>query len=158
MTWVGAMLIGLPYAAALALTPDRELIPTLGPIFAAIPLIAVGLLSSPMQGLLALILAVAVQQLENNLIVPRVMGHAVELHPVVVMVAILAGGELLGIPGALLAVPIVAALSVVVDEFQRERAVRRSAAHSDLRNESDGSTSSSRPGAGVTRPQEEGTQ
>jgi len=46
------------------------------------------------------------------------MGHAVELHPVVVMVAILAGGELLGIPGALLAVPVVAALSVVVDEFQ----------------------------------------
>ena len=102
LTWIGATLIGLPYAAALALIAGiGELVPTLGPIFAAIPLIAVGLLSSPMQGLLALILAVVVQQLENNLIVPRVMGHAVELHPVVVMVAILAGGELLGIPGAL---------------------------------------------------------
>ena len=126
MTWIGAVVIGLPYAAALALIAGiGELVPTLGPIIAAIPLIAVGLLSSPTQGLLALILAIMVQQLENNLIVPRVMGHAVDLHPVVVMVAILAGGELLGIPGALLAVPVVAAVSVIVDEFQRERAVRR---------------------------------
>jgi predicted PurR-regulated permease PerM len=128
MTWVGAVLIGLPYAAALALIAGiGELVPTLGPIIAAIPLIAVGLLSSPLQGLLALILAVMVQQLENNLIVPRVMGSAVSLHPVVVMLAILAGGELLGIPGALLAVPVAAALSVIVDEFQRERVARRAA-------------------------------
>jgi len=128
MTWIGAMVIGLPYAAALALIAGiGEVVPTIGPIVAAIPLIAVGLLSSPTQGLLALGLAILVQQLENNLIVPRVMGHAVELHPVVVMLAILAGGELLGIPGALLAVPVVAALSVVVDEFQRERLARRAA-------------------------------
>lgn len=122
MTWVGAVIIGLPYAAALALIAGiGELIPTLGPIIAAIPLIAVGLLSSPLQGLLALVLAILVQQLENNLIVPRVMGHAVDLHPIAVMLAILAGGELLGISGALLAVPVVAALSVIVEEFQMER-------------------------------------
>jgi predicted PurR-regulated permease PerM len=121
MTWLGATVIGLPYAAALALIAGvGELVPTLGPIIAAIPLIAVGLLSSPLQGLLALVLAVMVQQLENNFIVPRVMSHAVELHPVVVMLAILAGGELLGIPGALLAVPVVAGLSVIIEEFQRE--------------------------------------
>lgn len=132
MTWLGATAIGLPYAAALALIAGiGELIPTLGPIIAAIPLIAVGLLSSPLQGLLALVLAVMVQQLENNLIVPRVMSHAVELHPVAVMLAILAGGELLGIPGALLAVPVVAALSVIVDEFQRERLGLQPASESD---------------------------
>jgi predicted PurR-regulated permease PerM len=122
MTWVGALLIGLPYASALALIAGiGELIPTLGPIIAAIPLIAVGLLSSPLQGLLALLLAILVQQFENNLIVPRVMSRAVDLHPVAVMLAILAGGELLGIPGALLAVPVVAALSVIVEEIQMER-------------------------------------
>lgn len=126
MTWVGAVLIGLPYAAALALVAGiGELVPTLGPIIAAIPLIAVGLLSSPLQGLLALLLAIMVQQLENNLIVPRVMGHAVDLHPVAVMLAILAGGELVGIAGALLAVPVAAALSVIADEFQRERTAQR---------------------------------
>jgi predicted PurR-regulated permease PerM len=129
LTWLGALAIGLPYAGALALIAAvGELIPNLGPIIAAIPLIAVGFLSSPAQGLLALALAIAVQQLENNLIVPRVMSQAVNLHPVAVMLAILAGNQLIGIPGALLAVPVVASLWVIVDEIQRERLARRSLA------------------------------
>jgi predicted PurR-regulated permease PerM len=127
LTWLGALAIGLPYAAALALIAAvGELIPNLGPVIAAIPLIAVGFLSSPSQGLLAIALAILVQQLENNLIVPRVMGQAVNLHPVAVMLAILAGNQLLGIPGALLAVPVVASLSVILDEVQRERLAHRS--------------------------------
>ena len=101
-----------------------ELVPNLGPIIAAIPLILAGLLVSPTQGLLALVLAVLIQQLENNLIVPRVMSQAVDLHPVAVMLAILSGGELLGVPGALLAVPVLASVSVIVDEIQRQRLAR----------------------------------
>ena len=125
LTWLSALIIGLPYAGALALVAAvGELVPNLGPIIASIPLIVVGFLSSPTQGVLALVAAILIQQLENNLIVPRVMARAVELHPVAVMVAILAGGELLGISGALLAVPLVASLSVVVDEIQRERLER----------------------------------
>jgi predicted PurR-regulated permease PerM len=125
LTWVVALLLGLPYAGALALVAAvGELVPNLGPIIASIPLIVVGFLSSPTQGVLALIGAVLIQQLENNLIVPRVMSRAVELHPIAVMLAILAGGELLGIPGALLAVPAVASLSVIVEEVQRERLER----------------------------------
>lgn len=125
MTWVGALVLGLPYAGALALVAAvGELVPNLGPIIASIPLVVVGFLSSPTQGVLALVLAVLIQQLENNLIVPRVMARAVDLHPVAVMLAILAGGELLGIPGALMAVPFVASLSVIVDEIQRERLER----------------------------------
>jgi predicted PurR-regulated permease PerM len=126
MTWIAALLLGLPYAGALALIAAvGELVPNLGPIIAAIPLIVVGFLSSPQQGVLALVVAVVIQQLENNLIVPRVMARAVDLHPVAVMLAILSGGELLGIQGALLAVPLVASLSVVVDEVQCERLQRR---------------------------------
>jgi predicted PurR-regulated permease PerM len=122
MTWAGALLLGLPYAGALAvIAAVGELVPNLGPILAAIPLVLVGLLVSPTKGLLALIMAIVIQQLENNLIVPRVMSDAVDLHPVAVMLAILAGGELLGIPGALLAVPVLASLSVIIDEVQRER-------------------------------------
>jgi predicted PurR-regulated permease PerM len=134
LTWLGALAIGLPYAAALALVAAvGELVPNLGPIIAAIPLITVGFLSSPSQGLLATVLAVLVQQLENNLIVPRVMGQAVNLRPVVVMLAILGGNQLLGIPGALLAVPVVASLSVVLDEIQRERLARHSLGPDRLR-------------------------
>jgi predicted PurR-regulated permease PerM len=125
LTWGAALVLGLPYAGALALVAAvGELVPNLGPIIAAIPLILVGFLSSPTQGVLALVAAVLIQQLENNLIVPRVMSRAVELHPIVVMLAILSGGELLGILGALLAVPAVASLSVIVDEVQRERLER----------------------------------
>jgi predicted PurR-regulated permease PerM len=125
LTWFAALILGLPYAGALALIAAvGELVPNLGPIIASIPLVVVGFLSSPTQGVLALLAAVLIQQLENNLIVPRVMSRAVELHPVAVMVAILAGGELLGVLGALLAVPLVASISVVVNEIQRERLER----------------------------------
>jgi len=58
------------------------------------------------------------------------MSHAVNLHPVAVMGAILSGGELLGIPGALLAVPVLASLSVIIDEVQRERLARHGAERS----------------------------
>ncbi|MBM2811319.1 MAG: hypothetical protein HW416_2078 [Chloroflexi bacterium] len=122
MTGVGAMLIGLPYAGTLALVAAvGELVPNLGPVVAAVPLVTVGFLTSPTQGLLALALAVLVQQLENNLIVPRVLGQAVHLPPLVVMVAILAGSELLGVAGALLAVPVAASLAVIVDEIRHAR-------------------------------------
>jgi predicted PurR-regulated permease PerM len=125
LTWLAALAIGLPYAGALALIAGvGELIPTLGPIIAAVPFVTIGFLSSPTQGLLALGAAILIQQLENHLIVPRVMGQAVEIHPVVVMVAILAGNELLGITGALLAVPVAASLAVLVDEIEQERLAR----------------------------------
>ncbi len=125
LTWFAAMILGLTYAGALALIAAvGELVPNLGPIIASIPLVVVGFLSSPTQGVLALLAAVLIQQLENNLIVPRVMSRAVELHPVAVMVGILAGGELLGVLGALLAVPLIASISVIVNEVQRERVER----------------------------------
>jgi predicted PurR-regulated permease PerM len=137
LTWVGALLLGLPYAGALALIAAvGELIPNLGPIIAAIPLVLSGLLVSPSHALLALLLGILIQQLENNLIVPRVMGHAVKLHPVAVMLAILSGGELLGIPGALLAVPVLASLSVILDEVQRERLARHRASIAPYRDRS----------------------
>jgi predicted PurR-regulated permease PerM len=59
--------------------------------------------------------------------------RAVDLHPVVVMLAILAGNQLLGIPGALLAVPVVASLSVILDEIQRERVAQQLAAADRVR-------------------------
>jgi predicted PurR-regulated permease PerM len=133
MTYVVALVIGLPYAGALALIAALgELVPNIGPILASVPLVAVGFLQSPTQGLLALLAAVMIQQLENNLIVPRVMGRAVDLHPVAVMVAILSGNELLGIPGALMAVPVAASLAVVIDELQQARLAKR-LAEADIR-------------------------
>jgi predicted PurR-regulated permease PerM len=85
-----------------------EWFPVIGPIIAGVPMLLVGLSISPGAALAGVVVAVAVQQLENNLLVPKVMGDAVELHPAVLIVALVVGGALFGIGGAILAAPTVA--------------------------------------------------
>lgn len=122
MTLAGLSAIGVKYAVLLALVAAiGEAVPMVGPIFSAIPAVIVAFFQSPLQGGLTLGLYVIIQQLENNLIVPKVMERAVALHPLAVLVALLAGAELLGVTGAILSVPVAAALSVVLDETRRER-------------------------------------
>ena len=86
-----------------------EWFPIIGPIVAAIPAILIGITISPAAAIAAVILYTAIQQLENNLLVPKILGDAVELHPAVLIVALVAGGALFGIGGAILAAPVVAA-------------------------------------------------
>jgi predicted PurR-regulated permease PerM len=71
--------------------------------------VIIGFTVSPATGLAVLLVYVVVQQLENNLLVPKVMGDAVDLHPAVVILALVVGGALFGIGGAILAAPTVAA-------------------------------------------------
>jgi predicted PurR-regulated permease PerM len=85
-----------------------EWFPIIGPILSAVPAILIGLTISPAAGLAAVILYAAIQQLENNLLVPKVMGDAVELHPAVLIVALVVGGAMFGLWGALLAAPTLA--------------------------------------------------
>ena len=131
LTFVGLSLIGVRYAVLLALfAAVGEAIPLIGPIISAVPAVIVASFQSPLQGLLTLGLYIVVQQLENNLIVPKVMERAVALHPLAVMLALLAGSELMGVSGAILSVPVAAALSVLVREVrleQRERGQRKRA-------------------------------
>jgi predicted PurR-regulated permease PerM len=129
LTLVGLSVIGVRYAVLLALIAAiGEAVPMVGPIFSAIPAVIIAFTHSPQQGFMTLGLYVLIQQLENNLIVPKVMGRAVELHALAVMLALLAGSELMGVTGAILSVPVTAALSVVVDELRRERLEHESAA------------------------------
>jgi predicted PurR-regulated permease PerM len=122
LSWVGLVLIGVPYAVVLALIAGIfEAVPNIGPIISMVPAIIIALLYSPWQALLVLILYIVIQQLENYVIVPRVMSKAVELHPLAVLLALMIGGELMGVLGAVLAVPVTAAISVVVDEIRSER-------------------------------------
>ncbi|MGH2456952.1 MAG: AI-2E family transporter [Candidatus Limnocylindria bacterium] len=85
-----------------------EWFPIIGPIIAAIPAILIGLTISPGAALAAAVLYTGIQQLENNLLVPKVLGDAVELHPAVMILALVVGGALFGIGGAILAAPTVA--------------------------------------------------
>jgi predicted PurR-regulated permease PerM len=86
-----------------------ELLPIIGPIIAAIPAILLALTAGPEAAIAALLLYLIVQQVENNVLVPKIQGDAVELHPSAVMFSLVVGGAIAGLLGAILALPITAA-------------------------------------------------
>jgi predicted PurR-regulated permease PerM len=86
-----------------------ELLPIIGPILSAIPAVLLALTAGVEPALAALLLYLVIQQVENNLFVPKIQGDAVELHPTIVMVALVVGGAIGGLLGAILALPITAA-------------------------------------------------
>jgi predicted PurR-regulated permease PerM len=86
-----------------------ELLPIIGPIIAAVPAVLIAATAGPEAAIAALILYTLVQQIENNFLVPKIQGDATELHPAAVMFAIIIGGALGGLVGAILALPVAAA-------------------------------------------------
>jgi predicted PurR-regulated permease PerM len=86
-----------------------ELLPIIGPIIAAIPAVILGLTAGVDAAIAAVVLYALIQQVENHVLVPKIQGDAVELHPSVVIMAIVIGGAIAGILGAIFAVPITAA-------------------------------------------------
>jgi predicted PurR-regulated permease PerM len=121
---IGLYWIGVPYFYVLALLAAfGELIPVVGPIISAVPAVLVALTVSSETALFTLLFFVLQQQLENHLLVPKIMERQVGVSPVVVIVALLIGGSLLGLMGAILAVPSAAIIQVVVGELldQRDR-------------------------------------
>ena len=86
-----------------------ELLPIIGPILSAIPAVLLALTAGVEPAVAAVILYTVVQQVENNVLVPKIQGDAVELHPTVVMVALVVGGAIGGLLGAILALPVTAA-------------------------------------------------
>lgn len=119
---IGLYLIGVPYFYVLALIAAfGELIPVVGPIFSAVPAVLVAMTVSPQTALLTVLFFLLQQQVENHLLVPKVMERQVGVSAVFVIVALLVGGSLLGILGAVLAVPSAAIIQVVVAELLDER-------------------------------------
>jgi predicted PurR-regulated permease PerM len=97
------------FAVLLALVAGvLELVPIIGPIIAAVPAVLIGASISPAAALAAVALYTVVQQLENHLLVPKVMGDAVDLHPALVIFSLIVGATLFGLWGAILATPVVA--------------------------------------------------
>jgi predicted PurR-regulated permease PerM len=114
----GLWLMGVPYFYVLALLAALgEMIPVIGPILSAVPAVIVALTVSPALALGVLVFFVIQQQVENHLLVPKVMERQVGISAVVVITALLIGGSLLGIMGAILAVPTAAILQVLFEEL-----------------------------------------
>lgn len=115
---VGLLITQTPYALSLGIWAGlTEVIPIIGPWIGAVPGVIVGVAVSPLQGLLALLVYTIVQQLEGNILVPKIMAKAVGLNPVVVIIAILIGGKLYGLLGVLLSVPLAAVIGVIVEDW-----------------------------------------
>jgi predicted PurR-regulated permease PerM len=121
-------LLGVPYFYVLALIAAfGEMIPIVGPFLSAIPAILAGLAVSPRAALYVAIFWLLQQQVENHLLVPKIMQRQVGVSPVIVITALLVGGSLLGIIGAVLAVPTAAIVQVVMQELLEERDRRQDA-------------------------------
>jgi len=118
---IGLWALGVPFFYVLALvTGIGEMIPVVGPILSAIPALAVAATISLQKTLFVLIFLVVQQQLESQILVPRIMSRQVGVSPVTVLAALLIGGSLLGIVGAILAVPTAAILQVVANQMLPE--------------------------------------
>ena len=124
--FVTMLALRLPYALPLAIMAMfGEMIPVLGPIVATAPVLAIAILHSKWQFWSMLIIAVVLQKIENFIVAPRVMGRKVRMSPLAVFVAFMIGGTLLGIIGAILAVPVAAIIQVGFDEVFVARRERR---------------------------------
>ena len=109
LTFVGFREFG-QFTLVLALIAGvLEWFPIIGPILAAIPALLIAIAISPAAAVAVALVYIGIQQLENNILVPKVMGDAVDLHPAVLILSLVVGGALFGIGGAILAAPTVAA-------------------------------------------------
>jgi predicted PurR-regulated permease PerM len=132
LSFIVLTILGVPFAAPLAVVVALfDLIPMVGATIAAVVVAVVTLFHAfPTATIVWVIWSVIYQQLENTVIQPRIQNRAVGVHAFVVMVAVLCGGTLLGVPGALLAVPVAASVQIAVQAWwswrreERERALR----------------------------------
>lgn len=123
MSSVAYLLIGLDFWLALGIFAGiTEIIPFVGPVLGGAAAFAVALTDSWQKAVMVLIFAIALQQLEGAFLVPRVMRNAVGMTPLTVILAVLIGGSLAGPLGSILAIPVGAAVQVLVSELLRNRA------------------------------------
>jgi len=125
-TWIILLILGVPYAGVLAMIAAiLELVPTLGPILSAVPAIAVALTVDLRLAVTVTIAYIVIQQVESYLITPRLLGKVVGLNPFVVLLVVLIGTQLLGLIGALIAVPFTITAQEIVIASRKRPAVTK---------------------------------
>ena len=123
MALVAYLLIGLPNALVLALIAGvLEAVPMIGPLLGAIPAALVALSLGPDKLIWVIVATIVIQQLENTLLVPRIMKKAVGVNPFVTLLALFAFSSLFGLAGALMAIPIAAMIQLALNHFVFQQA------------------------------------
>lgn len=107
-SYIGFIILGIPYALPLAMLAGIfEIVPYIGPVVASIPAIILGFSISPFLGFAAIGLAVLIQQLENYVLVPKIMEKSTGVSPIVTLIALAVGFKLAGVIGMIIGIPIV---------------------------------------------------
>lgn len=120
--FIGLFLIGVPYAAPLALFAALvDMLPQIGAVIGAIPAIIIAFSVNPTAGILTIVLFIIYQQIENNILSPSVYNKALNLSPALSFIAVLVGASLAGIVGAFIALPIAASIPTIIKFIQESR-------------------------------------
>lgn len=128
--YIGLSILGIPSRLAISfLAAIFNLVPYLGPIIGVIPAVLLGFTVSPWAALGSVIVFIVANQLEGNVLGPYILSRSTNLHPVTVLLAILAGAGMFGLLGALLAVPSVALGKVIIEEYLYKRPAYQEAGH-----------------------------
>jgi predicted PurR-regulated permease PerM len=133
MSGVGLFLLGVPYTVLLAIFAGlMEVIPFIGPFISGAVAVLVALVAAgPLKALGVVVLFIIIQEVEGEVIQPLVMSHAVRIDPLLVIIACLIGINVLGLAGGILAVPVVGAIQVLVEEVVTP-AIRRASGQQEL--------------------------
>ena len=124
-TFIVLLVLGMPYPAALALlVAVLDLIPLVGATLGGALLVIVGFFVSPLTAVILLIYILIYQQVEGSVLQPMVYSRAVQLNALLIFVTVLVGAALLGIPGALLAIPVAEIIRIVVTDLLEHRSRR----------------------------------
>jgi predicted PurR-regulated permease PerM len=118
LSLIAYILIGLPNALVLAIAAGvMEVVPLIGPFLGAIPAGLVALSVSPEKLIWVIVASIIIQQLENNLLVPRIMSRTVGVNPFVTLLSLFAFSLLFGVAGALMAIPVAAIVQLVLNQY-----------------------------------------
>lgn len=131
LTYVGLTILGIPYALPLAIMAGiLEAVPNIGPTISAVPAVVLAFFSiSPTMALVVVLLYIIIQQLENNIIVPKIMSAAVNISPLIAILALITGLKLGGVVGTVLAIPTFIFIRAVIREFYHGKNPLRSLDH-----------------------------
>ncbi|MBO9606096.1 MAG: AI-2E family transporter [Paenibacillaceae bacterium] len=126
LMYVGYEIIGLQYSLILALVLTMmNLIPFVGVFIGMIPSVVVALIDSPAMVIKVIVVVVIAQQIENNFISPQVMGKKLAIHPLTIILLLIAVGSLTGLLGMFVAIPTYAVIKVVASHLYRLYRIRR---------------------------------
>ncbi|TKH41375.1 AI-2E family transporter [Paenibacillus sp. FSL R10-2782] len=126
LMYLGFLLIGLPYALLLTVVAViMNFIPFVGAILSSIPIVIIGFIQSPTVAIWSLIVILLAQQIQDNIISPYIFGKQLDVHPLTVIILVLIGGDLAGITGIVLAIPLYMIIKVIFSKvyflFYREK-------------------------------------